>query len=203
MLLLIGLQVVFKLVAYFIFMSSFNDLYGIQKQNLQDAVTVLSNAFSEDSMWKEVFDDEEKNRILTEVMVRYCLTYGNVVSTSDKLEGIMAIAPYGKDMTFFRIIRSGAFFLSMKIGSESKKFKIKRFKIFHSLRGGKCFRGHRQRAAFHITAVLVQPFGAEGRVCGRGRCLPPGKPLLNLRWCGVFHRWREGSDVSVRDTGGS
>jgi ribosomal protein S18 acetylase RimI-like enzyme len=75
-------------------------------------------------MWKEVFDDEEKNRILTEVMVRYCLTYGSVVSTSEKLEGVMAIAPYGKDMTFFRIIRSGAFFLSMKIGSESKKFKI-------------------------------------------------------------------------------
>ena len=105
MLVLIGLQVVFKLVAYFIFMSPFNDLYRIQKPNLQDAVTVLSNAFSEDSMWKEVFDDEEKNRILTEVMVRYCLTYGNVVSTSDKLEGVMAIAPYGKDMTFFRIIR--------------------------------------------------------------------------------------------------
>ena len=105
-------------------MSSFNDLYRIQKHNLQDAVTVLDNAFSEDSMWKEVFSDEEKNRILTEVMVRFCLTYGSVVSTSDKLEGVMAITPYDKDMTMLRIIRSGAFFLSIKIGSESKKFKI-------------------------------------------------------------------------------
>jgi GNAT superfamily N-acetyltransferase len=105
-------------------MTSFDDLYRIKKQNLQDAVTVLNNAFSEDSMWKEIFDDEEKNRILTEVMVRFCLTYGNVVSTSDKLEGVMAIAPYGKDMNMMSIIWSGAFFLSMKIGSESKKFKV-------------------------------------------------------------------------------
>jgi GNAT superfamily N-acetyltransferase len=75
-------------------------------------------------MWKEVFDDEEKNRILTEVMVRFCLTYGSVVSTSKKLEGVLAIAPYGKDMNILSIIRSGAFFLSMKIGYESKKFKV-------------------------------------------------------------------------------
>ncbi len=105
-------------------MSSFDELYRINKQNLQDAVTVLDSAFSEDSMWKEVFDDEEKNRILTEVMVRFCLTYGNVVSTSDKLEGVMAIAPYGKDMNMVSIIRSGAFFLSMKIGNETKKFNV-------------------------------------------------------------------------------
>jgi len=105
-------------------MPSFKDLYKIQKQNLQDAVTVLNNAFSEDSMWKEVFNDEEKNRILTEVMVRFCLTYGSVLSTSDKFEGVMAIAPYDKDMTMLRIIRSGAFYLSLKIGGESKKFKI-------------------------------------------------------------------------------
>ncbi len=36
----------------------------------------------------------------------------------------MAIAPYGKDMNMLSIIRSGAFLLSMKIGNESKKFKV-------------------------------------------------------------------------------
>ncbi len=105
-------------------MTSYDDLFRIKKQNLQNAVTVLDSAFSEDSMWKEVFDDPKKNRILTEVMVRFCLTYGTVVSTSDKLEGVMAIAPYGKDMNMLSIIRSGAFLLSMKIGNESKKFKV-------------------------------------------------------------------------------
>ncbi len=89
-----------------------------------NAVNVLNNAFSEDSMWKEVFNDEDKNRILTEVMVRFCLKYGNVLATSDNLEGIMAIAPHDKEMTTLRVILSGSFFLSMKISKEAKKMEI-------------------------------------------------------------------------------
>ena len=101
-----------------------SDLYKIQKKDLKNAVNVLNNAFSEESMWKEVFNDEDKNRVLTEVMVRFCLKYGNVLSTSDNFEGVMAIVPHDKDMTTLRIIRSGAFFLSMKISSEAKKMKV-------------------------------------------------------------------------------
>jgi len=105
-------------------MSLISDLYNIQKKDLKNAVNVLDNAFSEDSMWKEVFTDEAKNRVLTEVMVRFCLKYGNVYSTSDNLEGVMAIAPHDKEMNLFRIIRSGAFSLSIKISSESKIMKV-------------------------------------------------------------------------------
>jgi ribosomal protein S18 acetylase RimI-like enzyme len=105
-------------------MSLISELYKIQKKDLKNAVTVLTNAFSEESMWKEVFNDEDKNRALTEVMVRFCLKYGTVLSTSDNLEGVMAIAPHDKDMTALRIIRSGAFFLSMKISNEAKKMKV-------------------------------------------------------------------------------
>jgi ribosomal protein S18 acetylase RimI-like enzyme len=105
-------------------MSLISELYKIQKKDLKTAVNVLTNAFSEDSMWKEVFNDEDKNRVLTEVMVRFCLKYGNVLATSDNLEGVMAIAPHDKDMTALRLIRSGAFFLSMKIANEAKKMKI-------------------------------------------------------------------------------
>ena len=105
-------------------MSLISDLYKIQKKDLKNAVDVLTNAFSEESMWDEVFKDEDKNRVLTEVMVRFCLKYGNVLSTSDNLEGVMAIAPHDKDMTALRVIRSGAFFLSMKISSEAKKMKV-------------------------------------------------------------------------------
>jgi ribosomal protein S18 acetylase RimI-like enzyme len=105
-------------------MSLIGDLYKIQKKDLNNSVNVLNDAFSEDSMWKEVFDDEDKNRVLTEVMVRFCLKYGNVFATSDNLEGVMASTPHDKDMTALRIIRSGAFFLSMKIASESKKMKV-------------------------------------------------------------------------------
>ncbi len=105
-------------------MSLISDLYVIQQKDLKNAVSVLTDAFSEDSMWKEVFNDEDKNRVLTEVMVRFCLKYGNVLSTSDNLEGVMAITPHDKDMTALRVIRSGAFFLSMKIADEAKKMKV-------------------------------------------------------------------------------
>ena len=105
-------------------MSLISDLYKIQKKDLKNAVNVLTNAFSEDSMWKEVFNDEDKNRALTEVMVRFCLKYGNVVSTSENIEGVMAIVPYDKDMTTWRIIRCGAFFLSMQISGEAKIMQV-------------------------------------------------------------------------------
>jgi len=105
-------------------MSLISDLYKIQKKDLKNAVDVLTDAFSEESMWKEVFNDEDKNRILTEVMVRFCLKYGNVFSTSDNLEGVMAIAPHDKDMNLWRIIRSSAFFLSMKIANEAKIMEV-------------------------------------------------------------------------------
>ena len=105
-------------------MTLFDNLYEVHKKDLKNVVNVLTNAFSEDSMWKEVFNDEDKNRVVIEVMVRFCLKYGNVLSTSDNLEGVMAIAPHDKDMTALRVIRSGAFFLSMKIANEAKIMKV-------------------------------------------------------------------------------
>jgi len=105
-------------------MTLFDNLYKIRKKDLQNAVNVLTDAFSEASMWKEVFKNEQKNRALTEVMVRFCLKYGNVVSTSENMEGVMAIAPYDKDMTTWRMIRCGAFFLSMRIAGEAKIMQV-------------------------------------------------------------------------------
>ena len=105
-------------------MAIFDNLYKMQKKDLQNAVNVLTDAFSEESMWKEVFKNEEKNRALTELMVRFCFKYGNVVSTSENIEGVMAIAPYDKDMTTWRIIRCGAFFLSMRIAREAKIMQV-------------------------------------------------------------------------------
>ena len=105
-------------------MTLISELFKIQKRDLKNAVSVLTDAFSEESMWKEVFTDEEKNRILTEVMVRFCLKYGSVYATSENFEGIMALAPHDKEMTTWTIIGSGAFFLSMKIADEAKNMEV-------------------------------------------------------------------------------
>ena len=105
-------------------MTLISELFKIQKRDLKNAVDVLTDAFSKESMWKEVFTDEEKNRILTEVMVRFCLKYGSVYATSENFEGIMALAPHDKEMTTWTIIGSGAFFLSMKIADEAKNMEV-------------------------------------------------------------------------------
>ena len=105
-------------------MTLISELFKIQKRDLKNAVDVLTDAFSKESMWKEVFTDEEKNRILTEVMVRFCLKYGSVYATSENFEGIMALAPHDKEMTTWTIVRSGGFFLSMKIADEAKKMEV-------------------------------------------------------------------------------
>jgi len=104
-------------------MSLISDLYKIQKKDIKKAANVLANAFSEHPMWKKIFKEEDKFSVMFEVMVRFCMRYGNVVSTSDNLEGVMTIAPHDKDMTALRVIRSGAFFLSLKLVSAFKMIK--------------------------------------------------------------------------------
>ena len=102
-------------------MSLISDLDKLKKQDIKKAANVLANAFSVDPLWKEIFNDEDKFRVQFEFFLRFCMKYGNVFSTSDNFEGVMAILPHDKDMNLWRIIRSGAFFLSMKISSVAKK----------------------------------------------------------------------------------
>ena len=53
-----------------------------------------------------------------ETPVRYCLKYGEVYAPSEALEGVAAWAPGAlADMTLWRILRSGAFWPGMKIGT--------------------------------------------------------------------------------------
>ena len=110
-------------------MSLISDLYKIQKKDIKKAANVLANAFSEDPMWKKVFKEEEMYRVISEVMVKFPMKYGNVFSTSDNLEGVMGIMPPDKDMTVWRIIRCGAFFLSMKLVKLRKEMELTEKKL--------------------------------------------------------------------------
>ena len=101
-------------------MSLINDLYKLQKKDIKKALDVFVSAYSDDPMMEKFMKEEDKRRAQFEVMTRFCLKYGNVVATSENIEGIMALAPYDKTMTVWRIIRSGAFLISMKISKEAK-----------------------------------------------------------------------------------
>ncbi len=101
-------------------MSLISELYKLQKKDIKKAANVLANAFYDDPIYNKMEIGEDKRRIISELMIRFSFRYGNVVSTSENLEGIMAITPHDKPMTFLRIIRSGAFIVSMKLVSLRK-----------------------------------------------------------------------------------
>ena len=101
-------------------MSLIGDLYKLKKKDIWKAADVLVDAYTEDPMLKKIFTDVDKRRIQFEVMLRFCVKYGNLYSPSENFEGVMAIAPHDKDMTVWRTFRSGGFFLGMKIASVAK-----------------------------------------------------------------------------------
>ncbi len=101
-------------------MSLISELYKLQKKDIKKAANVLANAFYDDPIYNKMEIGEDKRRIISELMIRFSFRYGNVLSTSENLEGIMAITPHDKPMTFLRIILSGAFIVSMKLVSLRK-----------------------------------------------------------------------------------
>ena len=102
-------------------MSLISDLYKLKKEDIKKAVDVFVNAYSDDPMFEKFITEEDKQRAQFEVMTKFCMKYGNVFSTSDNIEGVMAITPHDKgDMTGWRVFRSGGFFLGMKLASLRK-----------------------------------------------------------------------------------
>lgn len=97
-----------------------SDLCKLTKKDIKKAADVLVDAYTEDPMIAKIFTDDIKRRIQFEVMLRFCMKYGNVYSPSENFEGVMAIAPHDKDMTTWRTLLSGGFFIGMKIASVAK-----------------------------------------------------------------------------------
>ncbi|MHA1991681.1 MAG: GNAT family N-acetyltransferase [Candidatus Hodarchaeales archaeon] len=97
-------------------MSLMSKLYKLNKKDIKKAADVLVSAYTEDPVMKKIFKEEDMRRIQFEVMLKFCIKYGNVFAPSDNFEGVMSILPHDKgDMTVPRIIRSGGFLLSLKL----------------------------------------------------------------------------------------
>jgi ribosomal protein S18 acetylase RimI-like enzyme len=97
-----------------------DNLYRVQKKDIHRAAIVLTDAFQHDPVWNAVFDEATpaQRAYAFETPVRYCLKYGEVYVPSEALEGVAAWAPgMLADMTFWRILHSGAFWSGMKIGA--------------------------------------------------------------------------------------
>lgn len=98
-----------------------DSLYHLKKSDLRRASIALSEAFADDPVWNKVFEGipnfDQRFKTFYETPLRFCLTYGEVYGTSDRLEGILGIVP-GRyaDMNIWRIIRSGALLSTIKLG---------------------------------------------------------------------------------------
>ncbi len=103
-------------------MSLIGEFHKLQKKDINRAVNdVFLNAYSDDVMFEKFMKEEEKRRAQFKIMLRFCVKYGNVYSSSDNFEGVMAIVPHDKgEMTGWRVFRSGGFFLGMKLASLRK-----------------------------------------------------------------------------------
>ena len=106
-----------------------DDVYKVQKKDVSKAVSILVDAFQHDPVWNKLFEGESKlerkYHAFFYTPVRYCMKFGQVIASSEKLEGVAAWVPGDQDdMTFWRMMRSGAFTSAMKIGARlAKKMK--------------------------------------------------------------------------------
>lgn len=96
-------------------------LYRVQKKDIRHVGAVLANASQRDPIWAKFFDSEstfDQRGGVFECPIRYCLRYGEVCATSERLEGIAAWAPGDyADLTIWRIIRSAAIFSALRVAN--------------------------------------------------------------------------------------
>ncbi|UCE13645.1 MAG: GNAT family N-acetyltransferase [Candidatus Heimdallarchaeota archaeon] len=100
-----------------------DELYKIQKKDIEKACNVLGKAFHDDPAWIHVIPDEnerkEKLPTIFEYIIRYSLKYGKVHAPTENLEGIAVWIPHTTvEKSIWRILRSGAFRAAIKMGSE-------------------------------------------------------------------------------------
>ena len=96
-------------------------LYKLQEKDIKEAAATFADAFTEDPIWSALFaefkDDHDRKCAVYENPVRYCMKYGSVYSTSERLEGIAAWVPGELSrFTLWRMLRSGALAAGMKVG---------------------------------------------------------------------------------------
>jgi len=82
---------------------------------------VLADAFSKDPVWSRLVRDlpqpEQTLKAVFETPIRYCLRYGDAYATSANIEGVAAwVSGDRADMTFWRMVRSGALASGMRLG---------------------------------------------------------------------------------------
>jgi ribosomal protein S18 acetylase RimI-like enzyme len=139
-----------------------DQLYQLQEKDVPNAGAVLTDAFRHDPVWREVLAQATPDQKcgVFETPVRYCLKYGEVYATSEKLEGLITWVP-GElaDMTVWRLIRSGALRSMLKTGAQLPR---RMEPVFKSLQIDR--KEHMQGRAFLYLPII----GVASKYQGQG-----------------------------------
>ena len=141
-------------------------LYKVQKKDLARIGEVLADAFQHDPLWNKIFEGEwERFRASFEAPVRHCLKYGEVYAPSENLEGVAAWVPgQYADMTLWRMVRSGAMWLGLRMGLKALKKMEPVFKPLIEDR-------HKHMAGSNYLYLLIIGVATELQGKGFGRKL--------------------------------
>ena len=101
-----------------------NDLFRLTKNETTHAVETLTKAFENDPLYSFLIPDEEKRNALLphffKFRLRYGLSYGEVYSISQNVEGLAVWLPYNNiTMTPLRILKCGGFQMSLRAGKNT------------------------------------------------------------------------------------
>ena len=139
-----------------------DSLYRLQKRDARPAAAVLADAFQCDPIWTAVLSDTSPTQKVSafETPLRYCLKYGQVYATSEKLEGVAAWLP-GDSTTFtpLRLVWSGAMPAALRLGWKTAK---KMEPIFGPLEA------YRTETMRDKAFVYLQIIGVATAMQGRG-----------------------------------
>lgn len=100
------------------------DLLRLKKEQIGPAAEMLARAFGQDPKMGYFVPDEGKRLEITrhhfEFLLRYGLIYGEVYTTSPRLEGVAVWLPAKKvEITLWRALRAGLFRFRKGVGKEA------------------------------------------------------------------------------------
>ena len=98
-----------------------DDLYKLDKKDIDKGSEVLSKAFYDYEVFKHILGSEHKKeniKVITNFIVKYTVLYGEAYATSPEFEGIILFSDFNDyKFTLFRTLRAGLLSL-IKLGKD-------------------------------------------------------------------------------------
>jgi len=116
--------------------SEVDELHLVTRDEIIPAAAVLARAFETDPVWSKLFEDlpSDKMAVWFEGPVRYCLKYGRVYATSERLEGLVAVVPGDlSNMTAWRSLRSGTLTMATRMGLQMMRQASRLMRVFQPM----------------------------------------------------------------------